>query len=96
MTSLGASGERLAAALAGRYRVERAIGSGGAATVYLAADLRHGRPVAVKLLRPEVARVLGPDRFQREISVAARLSHPHILALHEAGEVDGLLYYVMP
>ncbi|HSE27338.1 MAG TPA: protein kinase [Gemmatimonadales bacterium] len=96
MTTLGANGERLAAALADRYRIESEIGHGGAATVYLADDLRHGRRVAVKLLRPEVARALGPARFQREIAVAARLSHPHILALHEAGEVGGLLYYVMP
>jgi serine/threonine-protein kinase len=96
MTGLGILGERLAAALAGRYRVEREIGHGGAAEVYLADDLRHGRRVAVKLLRPEVARALGPARFTREISVAARLSHPHILALHEAGESEGLLFYVMP
>jgi serine/threonine-protein kinase len=96
VTTLGVNGERLAAALAGRYRVVEEIGHGGAATVYLAEDLRHDRRVAVKLLRPEVARALGPERFNREVSVAARLGHPHILGLYEAGEADGLLYYVMP
>ena len=66
------------------------------ATVYLAQDLKHGRAVALKLLRPEIAAVLGPDRFLREIEVSARLSHPNILPLHDSGQLDGLLYYVMP
>ncbi len=87
---------RLNHALAGRYAIERELAQGGMATVYLAADLRHHRQVAVKVLRPELAALLGPDRFAREIAVAAQLSHPHILALYESGEGDGLLYYVMP
>src|SRR5436309_15411582 len=66
------------------------------ATVYLAADLKHHRPVAIKVLKPELAAALGPDRFLREIEVAANLSHPHILPLHDSGEAAGLLYYVMP
>src|SRR5689334_23758220 len=66
------------------------------ATVYLARDIRHGRPVAIKVLRPEIAAALGPERFLREIETAARLTHPHILPLHDSGEADGLLYYVMP
>jgi Tol biopolymer transport system component len=87
---------RLAAALADRYRLEREVGSGGMATVYLAEDLRHRRNVAVKVLRPELAATLGGDRFFREIEVAARLQHPHILPLLDSGEADGFLYYVMP
>src|SRR6266496_1418246 len=66
------------------------------ATVYLARDLRHGRPVAIKVLNPEIAAALGPERFLREIEIAAGLTHPHILALHDSGEADGFLYYVMP
>ena len=66
------------------------------ATVYLAEDLRHHRQVAVKVLRPELAATLGPERFLREIEIAARLQHPHILPLHDSGEADGFLYYVMP
>lgn len=88
--------ERLKAALAGRYAVERELGAGGMATVYLAEDLRHHRQVAVKVLRPDLAATLGPDRFLREIELAARLTHPHILPLHDSGEADGLLFYVMP
>ena len=92
--------ERLAAALAGRYRIERELGQGGMATVYLAEDLKHSRRVAVKLLRPELAASLGPDRFLREIEIAAGLQHPHILPLYDSGQVgdppDRLLYYVMP
>ena len=88
--------ERLTAALADRYRIEREIGAGGMATVYLAEDLRHHRKVAVKVLRPELAASIGPERFMREIEVAARLQHPHILPLHDSGEADGFLYYVMP
>ena len=88
--------ERLKAALADRYQIEREIGSGGMATVYLAEDLRHHRKVAVKVLRPDLAAILGPDRFVREIEIAATLNHPHILPLHDSGEADGFLYYVMP
>src|SRR5205823_12636833 len=84
----------LNAALAGRYAIERELGSGGMATVYLANDVKHQRNVAVKVLRPELAAALGPDRFLREIEIAAKLSHPHILALYDSGAADGLLLYV--
>ena len=87
---------RLTTALADRYAVERELGEGGMATVYLAEDLKHKRMVAVKVLRPELAAVLGPERFVREIEIAARLIHPHILPLFDSGEADGFLYYVMP
>ena len=87
---------RLQSALANRYILERELGRGGMATVYLARDLRHKRPVALKLLHPELAFALGADRFLREIEVAANLTHPHILPLHDSGEVESLLYYVMP
>ena len=87
---------RLQAAVAGRYAIERVLGRGGMATVYLAQDVKHGRSVAIKVLAPELAAALGPERFLREIATAARLSHPHILPLHDSGEADGLLYYVMP
>ena len=87
---------RLDAALASRYIIERELGSGGMATVYLAGDLRHHRKVAVKVLRPEIAASMGSDRFFREIEVAARLQHPHILPLLDSGEGDGFYYYVMP
>ena len=83
-------------ALANRYRIEREIGSGGMATVYLARDLRHEREVAVKVLRPELAAALAPERFLREIRIAANLNHPHILPVFDSGEADGFLYYVMP
>jgi Tol biopolymer transport system component/tRNA A-37 threonylcarbamoyl transferase component Bud32 len=86
----------LQAALADRYAIERELGAGGMATVYLAQDLKHHRQVAVKVLRPELAASLGRERFFREIEVAARLQHPHILPLHDSGESDGFLYYVMP
>jgi serine/threonine protein kinase len=86
----------LRAALADRYAIERELGRGGMATVYLAHDLKHGRPVALKVLDPELAATLGPERFLREIETAARLQHPHILPLHDSGEVRGFLYYVMP
>jgi serine/threonine-protein kinase len=88
--------ERLKAALADRYRIERELGSGGMATVYLADDLKLHRKVAVKVLRPELAAALGPDRFVQEIDIAAKLTHPHILPLHDCGDADGFLYYVMP
>jgi serine/threonine-protein kinase len=88
--------ERLKAALAERYRVQRELGRGGMATVYLAHDLKHDRSVALKVLKPELAAVLGPERFLREIRLTARLDHPHILSLLDSGEAEGLLYYVMP
>ncbi|UCG86062.1 MAG: protein kinase [Gemmatimonadota bacterium] len=88
--------ERLTQALADRYRIERELGSGGMATVYLAQDLKHERNVAVKVLRPELAAVLGAERFLQEIKVTANLQHPHILPLHDSGEADSFLYYVMP
>jgi len=87
---------RLKTALAHRYRFERELGAGGMATVYLAHDLKHGRKVALKVLKPEITAALGADRFRQEIAIAAQLQHPHILALHDSGEADGLLYYVMP
>ncbi len=87
---------RVKAALADRYTIERELGSGGMATVYLADDLKHDRKVALKVLRPDLAAALGTERFHKEIQIAARLTHPHILALHDSGEADGLLYYVMP
>jgi serine/threonine-protein kinase len=74
---------RLEAALTGRYRIERELGAGGMATVYIAEDLRHHRQVAVKVLRPDLAASLGAERFLREIEIAARLQHPHILPLHD-------------
>jgi serine/threonine-protein kinase len=92
--------EALRTALAGRYTIERELGRGGMATVYLARDERHGRPVAIKLLRPELVPDDGPSRaaarFQREIEFAARLSHPHILPLHDSGAAGRLLYYITP
>ncbi len=88
--------DRLAAALSDRYRLERELGQGGMATVYLADDVRHGRKVAIKVLRPELAATLGPDRFLQEVRIAAKLTHPHILPLHDSGEADGFLFYVMP
>ena len=87
---------RLFPALADRYRIEREIGSGGMATVYLARDLKHDRDVALKVLRPELGAVLGVDRFLNEIKISARLDHPHILTLIDSGAADGFLYYVMP
>ncbi|HEX5819526.1 MAG TPA: protein kinase, partial [Gemmatimonadales bacterium] len=87
---------RLAAALADRYRVERELGQGGMATVYLAEDLKHGRKVAIKVLHPELSAVIGSERFLAEIKTTASLQHPHILGLIDSGECDRLLYYVMP
>ncbi|MGD8867702.1 MAG: protein kinase [Gemmatimonadales bacterium] len=87
---------RLTAALSGRYRIERELGAGAMATVYLAEDLKHRRRVAVKVLRPELAAAIGHERFLREIEISAGLSHPHVLPLYESGEADGFLYYVMP
>ncbi|MCH9015545.1 MAG: serine/threonine-protein kinase [Gemmatimonadetes bacterium] len=88
--------ERLKSAIADRYEIEREIGQGGMATVYLADDVRHQRKVAVKVLRPDLAAALGPERFLREIEIAANLTHPHILPLLDSGEAEGFLYYVMP
>ena len=88
--------DRLKTALADRYRIERELGHGGMATVYLAEDLKHERRVAVKVLLPELAAALGGDRFSREIHIAAQLQHPHILPLLDSGETGGFLYYVMP
>ena len=88
--------DRINAALAGRYRIERHLGEGGMATVYLADDLRHDRKVALKLLKPELAAVLGAERFVQEIKTTAALSHPHILPLFDSGTADGFLFYVMP
>lgn len=88
--------DRLKTALADRCAIEREVGSGGMATVYLAQDLKHHRQVAVKVLRPELAATLGPERFLREIETAVRLTHPHILPLFDSGEADGFLYCVMP
>jgi eukaryotic-like serine/threonine-protein kinase len=87
---------RLSQALVDGYRIERELGAGGMATVYLAEDLRHHREVAIKVLRPELAAVIGAERFVREIKTIASLQHPHILGLIDSGEVDGLAYYVMP
>jgi eukaryotic-like serine/threonine-protein kinase len=87
---------RLNTALAGRYAIARELGAGGMATVYLARDLKHDREVALKLLRPEIAAVLGADRFLREIRISARLDHPHILTLIDSGENDGFVWYVLP
>src|SRR5688572_5490723 len=88
--------ERLTTALADRYRIERELGQGGMATVYLAHDLRHDRQVALKVLKPELAAVLGAERFVQEITTTAALQHPHILPLFDSGNADGFLYYVMP
>jgi tetratricopeptide (TPR) repeat protein/tRNA A-37 threonylcarbamoyl transferase component Bud32 len=87
---------RLAAALSDRYSIQREIGAGGMATVYLAEDLKHHRKVALKVLRPELAAALGAERFLQEIEIAAQLHHPHILPLYDSGDADGFLYYVMP
>ncbi|MFI5279386.1 MAG: protein kinase [Gemmatimonadales bacterium] len=88
--------EGLSAALMDRYRIERELGAGGMATVYLAHDVRHDRKVALKVLRPELAAILGGERFLAEIKTTANLQHPHILSLFDSGEADGLVYYVMP
>jgi serine/threonine protein kinase len=87
---------RLSEALADRYRIERELGAGGMATVYLAEDLKHDRKVAIKVLKPELAAVLGAERFVVEIKTTASLQHPHILPLFDSGTADGFLFYVMP
>ena len=86
----------LQTALAASYALERELGRGGMATVFLAQDLRHDRPVALKVLHPDLAHALGPERFQREIKLAARLQHPHILTVHDSGEAAGQLWFTMP
>ncbi len=88
--------ERLQSALGASYRLERELGHGGMATVYLAEDVKHHRQVAIKVLRAELGSLLGPDRFLREVEIAAKLNHPHILPLYDSGEADGFLFYVMP
>src|SRR6266487_2035487 len=88
--------ERLHTALAPRYRVLRELGAGGMAVVFLSEDLRHRRQVALKVLRPELAAEIGPERFLREIEMAAGLNHPHVLPRLDSGEAGGRLYYVMP
>jgi len=93
---MNAVADRLAAALADRYRIERELGQGGMATVYLARDLKHDRQVALKVLRPELSAVIGAERFLVEIKTTANLQHPHILALYDSGQVDGTVFYVMP
>jgi serine/threonine-protein kinase len=96
VTGLGGAAASLRGALQGRYTIERELGRGGMATVHLARDLRHDRWVALKVLRTELRSALGPERFQREIHVAGRLAHPHILPLFESGEAAGNLWYTMP
>ena len=96
MSSMPEITSRLSTALADRYRIERRLGEGGMATVYLAEDLKHDRKVAVKVLRAELAAVLGAERFIQEIKTTASLQHPHILPLFDSGEADSFLYYVMP
>jgi len=88
--------DRLKTALSGRYTLDHEIGAGGMATVYLATDDKHDRKVALKVLKPDLAAVLGPDRFPREIRIVAQFNHPHILSLYDSGESQGFLYYVMP
>ncbi len=88
--------DRLKLALAGSYRIEREIGAGGMATVFLAHDQKHDRPVALKVMHPELSAVMGSERFLREIQIAANLNHPHVLALYDSGHADEFLYYVMP
>jgi len=88
--------DALKAALADRYTLERELGRGGMATVYLAGDVKHRRNVAIKVLHPEIGAAIGPERFLREIEIAASLQHPHILPLYDSGEAAGNLYYVMP
>src|SRR5262245_20840987 len=88
--------ERLRTGLAGRYTIEREVGHGGTAFVYLAKDLRHDRFVSIKALRPDLAAAIGSERFIQEIQTSARLQHPNIVALYDSGSVNGTLYYVMP
>jgi serine/threonine protein kinase len=87
---------RLRASLADRYQIERELGRGGMATVFLAHDLKHDRPIALKVVHPELARVLGPERFLREIRLCAGLQHPHIVAVYDSGAADEQLWFAMP
>src|SRR6266516_2203859 len=87
---------RLTAALGGRYAIARALGAGGMSTVYLARDVKHDREVALKVLHPQLAAVVGAERFLKEIKTTAHLQHPHILPLFDSGDADGFLFYVMP
>jgi eukaryotic-like serine/threonine-protein kinase len=96
MTELPTRLEQLQAALADRHHLERVLGEGGMATVYLAQDMRYGRPVALKVLEPELTAALGAQRFLNEIQVTANLQHPHILPLYDSGSAAGALFYVMP
>src|SRR3954465_2146383 len=96
MKSVSTGYTQFSASLAQRYRVERELGQGGMATVYLAHDVKHDRKVAIKVLKPELAAVLGADRFVVEIKTTAALQHPNILPLFDSGSADGQLYYVMP
>ena len=96
MSTAGLSIQQLRDALAGSYTIDRELGKGGMATVFLAQDVKHDRIVALKVLHPDLAASLGPDRFLREIKLAARLNHPHILPLFDSGEAKGILFYVMP
>jgi serine/threonine protein kinase/Tfp pilus assembly protein PilF len=96
MANAGLSIQQLRDALSGSYSIDRELGRGGMATVFLAQDVKHDRVVALKVLHPDLAASLGPDRFLREIKLAARLNHPHILPLFDSGDANGLLYYVMP
>src|SRR5688500_2699708 len=88
--------DRLRTALADRYQIQREIGSGGMATVYLARDIKHDRDVALKVLRSDLSAVIGTERFLSEVRIAAKLDHPHILTLIDSGSADGILYYVLP
>src|SRR5262245_38309146 len=88
--------ETLSLGIGDRYVIERELGRGGMATVFLARDVKHRRQVALKVLRQDVSAALGAERFLREIEIAAGLQHPHILPLHDSGELDGVLFYVMP
>jgi serine/threonine protein kinase len=94
MADVAATG--LVEALHGRYAIERELGRGGMATVYLARDLKHGRLVAIKVLKPDLSVFLGPERFQRETQIAAGLQHAHILPVFDSGDANGLLWYTMP
>src|SRR5215831_20455100 len=96
MTSFAPPDTELRDALADRYRIEREIGRGGMAVVYLAEDVKHGRRVAIKVLNPELGALIGPQRFLAEIRITANLQHPNLLPLFDSGEARGMLYYVMP
>src|SRR5438128_1193726 len=88
--------DRLREQLAGRYRIERELGRGGMAIVYLATDEHHDRSVALKVLHPDLAATIGSERFQREVRLAGRLQHPHILSVYDSGDAGGVLWFTMP